>query len=81
MHVFPVLRAPVLRAPDTVLEEGSHQRRVEGQNLLPRPAGQDSFGSAQDTAGLLGCEYTLLGHVELLFLANNLIKPQSESER
>ena len=63
VHVFPVLRAPEL---DTVLEEGSHQRRAEGQNLLPRPAGQDSFDSAQDTAGLLGCEHTLLGHMELL---------------
>ena len=40
--------------------------RAEGQNPLPRPAAHAAFDAAQDTAGLLGCERTLPGHVELL---------------
>jgi len=48
--VFPVLRAPEL---DAGLQVGYHQSRAVGQNQ-------------QDTAGLLGCEHTLLGRVELL---------------
>ncbi|KAK4822945.1 hypothetical protein QYF61_023445 [Mycteria americana] len=62
VHVFPVLRAPEL---DAVLQVGSHQSRVEGQNHLPRPAGHASFDAAQDTVGLLGCEHTVLAHVQL----------------
>ncbi|CAM9632888.1 unnamed protein product, partial [Bubo scandiacus] len=33
-----------------------------GQNILPRPAGHDSFDAAQDMIDFLGCECTLLGH-------------------
>ncbi|KAK4814100.1 hypothetical protein QYF61_008195 [Mycteria americana] len=62
LHVLLVLRAPEL---DAVLQVRSHQSRVEGQNHLPRPAGHASFDAAQDTVGLLGCERTLLAHVQL----------------
>ncbi|KAK4824907.1 LOW QUALITY PROTEIN: hypothetical protein QYF61_021422 [Mycteria americana] len=62
LHVLLVLRAPELEA---VLQVGSHQSRVEGQNHLPRPAGHTSFDAAQGTVGLLGCERTLLAHVQL----------------
>ncbi|KAK4818926.1 hypothetical protein QYF61_022103 [Mycteria americana] len=63
VHVILVLKAPEL---DTVLQTGSHQSRVEWQNHLPRPAGHTSFDAAQDTVGLLGCEHTLLAHVQLV---------------
>ncbi|KAK4810846.1 hypothetical protein QYF61_008818 [Mycteria americana] len=62
VHVFPVLRTPEL---DAGLQVGSHQRGVEGQNHLPRPAGHASFDAAQDTVGFLGCERTLPAHVQL----------------
>ncbi|KAK4816418.1 hypothetical protein QYF61_016854 [Mycteria americana] len=62
VHVFPVLRAPEL---DAGLQVGSHQSGVEGQNHLPRPAGYISFDAAQDMAGFLGCEHTLLARVQL----------------
>jgi len=44
----------------------SHQSRAEGQNPLPRPAGHAAGDAAQDMVGLLGCECTLLDHVQLL---------------
>ncbi|KAK4824658.1 hypothetical protein QYF61_017031 [Mycteria americana] len=62
LHVLLVLRAPEL---DAVLQVGSQQSRVEGQNHLPRPAGHASFDAAQDTVGLLGCKRTLSAHVQL----------------
>ncbi|KAK4806069.1 hypothetical protein QYF61_010278 [Mycteria americana] len=62
LHVLLVLRAPEL---DAVLQVGSHQSRVEGQNHLPRPYGHTSFDAAQDMVGLLGCERTLSAHVQL----------------
>ncbi|KAK4831208.1 hypothetical protein QYF61_016045 [Mycteria americana] len=62
VHVFPVLRVPEL---DSVLQVGSHQSGVEGQNHLPQPAGHASFDAAQGTVGLLGCERTLPVHVQL----------------
>jgi len=43
----------------------SHQSRAERQNPLLRPAAHTSFGAAQEMAGLLGWERTLLGHVQL----------------
>ena len=61
--VCPVLRTPEL---DTGPQVGSHQSGAEGQNPLPCPAGHASLGAAQDTAGLLGCECSLPGHVHLL---------------
>ncbi|KAK4826030.1 hypothetical protein QYF61_003851 [Mycteria americana] len=60
--VFPVLRAPEL---DAVLQVGSHQHGVEGQNHLPQPAGHNSFDTDQDMVGFLGCECTFLAHVQL----------------
>ncbi|KAK4821202.1 hypothetical protein QYF61_015770 [Mycteria americana] len=62
LHVLLVLRAPEL---DVVLQVRSHQSRAEWQNHLPRPAGHASVDAAQDTVGLLGCERTLLAHVQL----------------
>ncbi|KAK4816463.1 hypothetical protein QYF61_017191 [Mycteria americana] len=62
VHVFPVLRAPEL---DAVLQVGSQQRGVKGQNHLPRPAGHASFDAAQDMVGLLGCKHTLPAAVQL----------------
>ena len=50
---------------DTVLQVGSHQSGVEGQNLLARPAGHVSLDASQDMAGLLGCERSLPDHVQL----------------
>ncbi|KAK4815509.1 LOW QUALITY PROTEIN: hypothetical protein QYF61_003067, partial [Mycteria americana] len=62
LPVLLVLRAPEL---DAILQVRSHQSGVEGQNHLPRPAGHASFDAAQDMVGLLGCEHTLLAHVQL----------------
>ncbi|KAK4810611.1 hypothetical protein QYF61_007348 [Mycteria americana] len=62
VHVFLVLRTPEM---DAVLQMGSHHSRAEWQNHLPRPAGHTSFDAAQDTVGFLGCECTLLAHVQL----------------
>ncbi|KAK4823530.1 hypothetical protein QYF61_003039 [Mycteria americana] len=62
VHVFPVLRAPEL---DAVLQVGSDQSRVEGQNHLPRPDGHAALDAAQGTVGILGCEHTLPAHVQL----------------
>ena len=72
VHVFPVLRAPEL---DKAFQVGSHQSGVEGQNHLPQPADHTytesqnhrstSLDAAQDTVGLLGCECTLVAHVQL----------------
>ncbi|KAK4827937.1 hypothetical protein QYF61_022552 [Mycteria americana] len=61
VRVFPVLRTPEL---DAVLQVGSHQSRVEGQNRLPRPAGHASFDAAQDMVGFLGCERTLPAYTQ-----------------
>jgi len=48
---------------DAGLQVGSHQSGVEGQNPLPQPAGHAD--AAQDVVGLLGCEHTLVAHVQL----------------
>jgi len=50
---------------DAGLQVGSHQSRAEGQNLLPRLSGHASCDAAQDMTGLLGCEGTLVAHVQL----------------
>ncbi|KAK4811179.1 hypothetical protein QYF61_019810 [Mycteria americana] len=72
---------------DAVLQVGSQESGVEGENHLPRPAGHASFDTAQDTIGFLGCERTLLAHVQffihhypqvlLLSAALNPFIPQS----
>ncbi|KAK4827796.1 hypothetical protein QYF61_021788 [Mycteria americana] len=61
VHVFLMLWASEL---DAVLQVGFHQSEVEGQNHLPQPAGHASFDAAQDTVGFLGCERTLLAHIQ-----------------
>jgi len=61
VHVSPVLRAPHL---DTVLQVRPHQRRVEGQDHLPRPAGHASSDAAQDTVGFLS--HTSFHHTSIL---------------
>ena len=58
-----MLRAPEL---DAGLPGGSPQSRAEGYNPLRSPAAHAAGDAAQGTVGLLGCERTLLGHVELL---------------
>ncbi|PKU42315.1 rna-directed dna polymerase from mobile element jockey-like [Limosa lapponica baueri] len=63
IHVLPMLRTSEL---DAVLQVESHQSRVEGQNHLPQPAGRNSFDAAQDAVVWLGCQHTMLAHVELL---------------
>ncbi|KAK4828770.1 hypothetical protein QYF61_000795 [Mycteria americana] len=63
VHVLLMLGAPEV---NVVLQVGSHESGVEGENHLPRPAGHASFDAAQDTVGLLGCKRMLPGHVELL---------------
>ncbi|PKU35584.1 nipped-bhypothetical protein [Limosa lapponica baueri] len=50
---------------DTVLQVGSHQCGVEGQNHLPLPAGHASSDAAQDAVRSLGCKWTLPAHVQL----------------
>ena len=57
-----MLGAPEL---DAGLQVGSHQSGAEGQNHLPEPTGHASLDAAQDTVGLLGCERTLVAHVQL----------------
>ena len=51
---------------DTVIQVGSHESGVEGQNHLPPPAGHASLDAAQDMVGFLDCKRTLPAHVELL---------------
>jgi len=58
---FFVLGAPEL---NTILQVGSRENRVEGQNHLPQPAGHASLDATQRTVGLLGCKHTLLAPVE-----------------
>ena len=62
VHISPVLRTLHL---GTELQVRTHQCRVEGQDHLPQPAGHTSFDASQDTFGFLGCEGTLLAHVQL----------------
>jgi len=62
VYVPPVLMIPHL---DTLLQMRSHQHRAEEQDHLPWPAGHASFNAAQDMVGFLGCEGTLLAHVQL----------------
>ncbi|KAJ7414376.1 hypothetical protein BTVI_41314 [Pitangus sulphuratus] len=58
-----VLGTPEL---DAALQVGSHQSGVKGQNHLPHPAAHSAFDAAQDTIGFLGCEHTLMAHVQPL---------------
>ena len=63
LHVFTVLRAPEL---DARLPGTSHQSGAEGHNPLPRSAAHAAGDAAQGLVGLLGCEYTLPGHIEFM---------------
>lgn len=58
-----MLRAPEL---DSVLQIGSQQSRVEGQNFFPWPAGHASCDVAQNLFGFLHYRCTLLAHGKLL---------------
>jgi len=62
-----VLRAPEL---DAGLPGASHWSGAEGQNPLPRPAAPAAGDAAQDMAGLLGCERTLVAHRQLFIHQN-----------
>ena len=62
VKIPPVLRTEQL---DTLLQMRSHQHRVEGQDHFPQPADHAPLDAAQDTVGFLGCEGTLLAHVQL----------------
>jgi len=62
VHICPVLRTPHL---DAVLQVRPHQHRAKGQGHIPQPAGHASFDAAQDMAGFLSREGTLLVHVQL----------------
>ena len=48
IHVLPMLGAPEL---DAVLQVGSQESGVKGQNPFPRPAGHAALDAAQDTVG------------------------------
>lgn len=48
-----------------VLQVGSHESRVQGENHLPQPAGHTFSDVAKGTAGFMGCEHTLMRHIEL----------------
>jgi len=62
MYVFPVLGAAEM---DAGLQMRSHQSGGEGQYHLPPPAGHASFEAAEHRVDLLGCECTLMAHVQL----------------
>ena len=62
VYVSPVLRTPHL---DALSKVRPHQHAADGQDRLPRPAGHTSFDAVQDMVGFLGCEGTLLAHVQL----------------
>ena len=61
IHVLLVFGAPEL---DMLFQVGSNDSRVEGQNHLLLPTSHIYLSATQDTVGLLGCERTLLAHVE-----------------
>jgi len=67
-----VLRAPEL---DTVLQVGSHQSGVEGQNHLSRLAGHASVDAAQEVAGVLGLECIFLAHVQFFIHQYSQVAP------
>lgn len=49
-----------------MLQVGACERRTEGQNPPPQPAGPAAFDAAQGMVGPLGCECTLPAHVQPL---------------
>ena len=61
-HISPVPRTSCL---GMVLQVGSHQHKTEGQDHLLCPADHTAFDAVQDMVGFLGCESTLLAHVQL----------------
>ena len=61
IHGSPVLRTPHL---DAVLRVRSHQHSLEEQDHLPRPAGHTSLDVALDMVDFLGCQDTLLAHIQ-----------------
>ena len=61
LHILPVLGASAL---DTVVQQGPHESRVEGDNHLPVLAGHPSSDGTQNTIGLLGCKHTLVARIK-----------------
>ena len=49
LHVFFVLGVPEW---DAILQVGSHESRVEGQNHVPQPVGQASLEATEDMVGV-----------------------------
>ena len=62
IYLSSLMRTPLL---DAVLHVRPHQCIPEGQDHLPRLAGHTYFDAAQDMIGFLGCEGTVLAHVQL----------------
>lgn len=58
-----MLRTPELGA---ALHVGTPQSRAEGQDPLPRPAAHAVLDAARTHLVFLGCECSLLGHVQSL---------------
>lgn len=54
--------------------------RAEGQNPLPCPAAHTPVDAAQDTFGFLGCECTLMAHVEFFTNHHSQVSPQGCSQ-
>ncbi|KAK4807218.1 hypothetical protein QYF61_024338 [Mycteria americana] len=61
LNVFLVVRGP---KPNTVFRVRPHQRRVQGHDHFPSPAGHAIFDTSQDAIGLLGHLGTLLAHIQ-----------------
>ncbi|KAJ7426012.1 hypothetical protein WISP_19978 [Willisornis vidua] len=62
LNIFRELRDPEL---STILKVWPHQRRVQGKDHCPGPAGHTILDPGQDPIGLLGHLGTMLAHVEL----------------
>ncbi|KAK4807037.1 hypothetical protein QYF61_018378 [Mycteria americana] len=61
LNVSLVVGGPKL---NTVFEVRPHQRRVQGHDHFPTPAGHTIFDTSQDAIGLLGHLGTLLAHIQ-----------------
>ena len=65
--IIPGLWTPGLH---TVLQMGLMRAESRGREPHPSPCCHLSVGAAQDTAGLLGCKYILLAHVQFFIYQN-----------
>ncbi|KAK4822830.1 hypothetical protein QYF61_020124 [Mycteria americana] len=62
LNVSLVVGGPKL---NTVFEVRPHERRVQGDDHFPSPAGHAIFDTSQDAIGFLGHLGTLLAHIQL----------------